>query len=92
MMLLSNIMPELTETQLRHRGVYTVENYDNSLGVIVGSVYMSVDAYIELNGLPKTVEYRDTIFRNLGVNGVHSDLTNTGHYVRIIANWYKGYN
>lgn len=84
-MTLSNTMPELTETELRHKGPYTVEWYDERLSVTVAARYQSVAAFIERNGLPDTDEYRKTVFRNLGRHRFHSDHTKAGHYVRILT-------
>lgn len=82
---LSNIMPELTETELRHKGMYTVEYFDNRLLTVVSASYQSVDSYIENNGLPKTEQYRKTVVSNIGRYGYHSDYGTHGHHVRIMS-------
>ena len=84
-MTLSNTMPELTETELRHKGNYTVEYFHDSLKMMVAAQYQSVDSFIENNGLPNTAEYRKTVFRNLGRYNYHSDHDTAGRYVRILA-------
>lgn len=83
--MLSNTIPELTETELSHKGRYIVEYVHPELKQIVAAHYMSVTAFIELNGLPETEEYRKSVFRALGNNGYFSDYTSEGHYVRVMV-------
>ena len=90
MPLLSNTMPELTDTQILHRGIYTVEYYKADLQTVVASTMQSVDAYIDLNGLPNTGAHKAVIIESLGSKGIYSATNNRQIVVRIIAPWYRG--
>ena len=90
MPLLSNTMPELTETQISYRGIYTVEYYKADLQTVIASNMQSVDAYIALNDLPDTGSYRADIAESLGSKGIYSTTNTRKIVVRIIAPWYRG--
>lgn len=84
-MYLSNTMPELNETETRYKGLYIVEYRHPELNQTVAAHYMSVTAFIELNGLPETEDYRKAVFRGLGNNGYFSDYNENGDYVRVMV-------
>lgn len=82
----SNTFPEMTEEELstykRHYGYYNVTHYDPKLNCLVGSKYMSVQAFIDLNGLEDTLQTKQEIEKSLVANGSYTTTVH-GHIVRI---------
>lgn len=82
MALLSSVMPELTETELRHRGNYIVTHRHPTIG-LVASCGSSIDAFIERNDLLDTPGLRKRIHAALGVKGKFEAQLPNGDHVSI---------
>ena len=83
---LSNTFPEMTEDELaifkRHGGSYAVSHFHPKLNCVVGSTCMSIEAFIDLNGLEDTPETKREIAQSLAASGTYTTIVH-GHNVSI---------
>ena len=73
---LSNTMPELTEQELKCKGLHTVSYYDWTINSYVAAQYQSIYAFILHAGLSDTQNVRDFICRQLDENGHYTTTLN----------------
>ena len=73
---LSNTMPELTEQELKCKGIHTVSYYDWTVASYVAAQYQSIYAFILHAGLSDTQNVRDFICRQLAEHGSYTTTLN----------------
>jgi len=62
-MLLSNVMPELTEEERKCKGMYTVSYFDENVQCLVAAKYCSIYAFMVKNNIPlDTLDFVSSVF------------------------------
>lgn len=73
---LSNTMPELTDQELKFRGIHTVSYWDWTLNCYVAAQHRSIYAFIHQAGLSESQNLIDFICRQLAENGSYTTTLN----------------
>ncbi len=70
--LLSNVMPELTEHELKSRGCLTVSYFDKKVNCMVSAKYCSVYFFLFMAGLVSSTKNIDNVYFEISAHGSYS--------------------